>query len=79
MTIEQVIKIRALFSANRTFGDIERECKVPFHVLAWLSWLRTYSDEEVADMITQVRVAVPNPPYGKGGLDFIRAQGWTMA
>lgn len=79
MTVEQVIKIRALFSADRTFGDIERECKVPLHELAWLAWLRTYSDEEAADMITKVRVAVPNPPYGKGGLDFIRAQGWTVA
>ena len=79
MTVEQVIKIRALFSANRTFGDIERECNVPLHELAWLAWLGLYSDEAVADMITQVRVAVPNPPYGEGGLAFIRAQGWTVA
>jgi hypothetical protein len=78
MDTTKMERVRQLFSANRTFGEIERDERMPLHHVTWCAWLRWEPIESAVRLFATMALTVPEP-YGKNGLAWLRSQGVAIA
>ncbi len=71
MTEEKMTRVRQLMSANRTFGDIERDEDLALHEVGWCSWLRNEDVGAAVLLFNQMTLEI-KPPFGKNGLAWLR-------